>query len=699
MVENPQSQFAEDNPDGFVNPYNFVRVCEPTDLEKERSPLKATHERFHKGHFTGKMRCRLTTVAPLFVPNPESKTQLVNAHEEHYARWFFRYKGDISLPALSIKGMLRNVYETLTSSCFSQFGTAQDQITFREKAGQIKVQPGIVLKLPHQNGAKGLLLRCDTAYWAAKDYNEKTQYVYDNTNPNNKLKITNIVNFPDKYKNSSRVFFLPDTTYPYKKKGTPIKFDLYFARPGKDNQKGAKCGYLKTTGPCFNKKFERLFYSYAFDTLEDLPASTKKLPSKIDELMKIDSERTNTEKIIYEFDHNEARKFNAISGKPLEPGDMIYFEKSENTSEDGNETPRACHLTYVNVARSLFNKNPHELLNAYSRHLTPCTKIDKLCPACRLFGAADVDESRAGNTNDESSGEDAGKESTSLMGRLRIENIRKDPERGRTNTDVKTLKILGSPKETATNFYLINANHDNSKAVIKKSGRGYDGSPPPIIRGRKFYWHQCDAPPHQLISDKYTTTDMSNQNITAEVLEAGAVFEFDLYFENLEPAELALLYWTLHLQGGMLHKLGRGKPLGLGSVKIDIIHENSFFIDPEARYLDIDAAAIQSFESMPIKMVTDAPADRAAPFRISLEAGQNGKTETIAAADLYARDTIDDLIHIMTPQPHIFDNIKYPPPISGEQGYDWFMRNTHTALKTIGEIITAINSTPDREGA
>ena len=51
---------------------------------------------------------------------------------------------------------------------------------------------------------------------------------------------------------------------------------------------------------------------------------------------------------------------------------------------------------------------------------------------------------------------------------------------------------------------------------------------------------------------------------------AGTRFRFRVSFQSLDMDELALLTYSLRLQPGLAHKMGRGKPIGLGSVVVGI---------------------------------------------------------------------------------------------------------------------------------
>ena len=82
------------------------------------------------------------------------------------------------------------------------------------------------------------------------------------------------------------------------------------------------------------------------------------------------------------------------------------------------------------------------------------------------------------------------------------------------------------------------------------------------IAGRKFYFHQ----PGEI----QTESEDSSYNQHIKPIDKGSQFAFSVQFTNLEPVELQTLLYALNLEPGMRHKLGYGKPAGLGSVRFDI---------------------------------------------------------------------------------------------------------------------------------
>lgn len=72
----------------------------------------------------------------------------------------------------------------------------------------------------------------------------------------------------------------------------------------------------------------------------------------------------------------------------------------------------------------------------------------------------------------------------------------------------------------------------------------------------------------------------------------GAQFEFEIDFENLESKELGALLYCLELEEGMLHRLGYGKPLGLGSVKVSIQSVQVFNLEQRFASSDLTLSGI-----------------------------------------------------------------------------------------------------------
>ncbi len=170
-----------------------------------------------------------------------------------------------------------------------------------------------------------------------------------------------------------------------------------------------------------------------------------------------------------------------------------------------------------------------------------CNTANGLCPACSVFGTI--------------SGEDM-----VFQGKVQFTDAignQDDLEKGEWN-----LKELWPPKpERHPPFYA-------------KDGKNPSSGP----RGRKFYFHHNPS----LVKKGYFTTnnpDHGNRKIR-QLLKKDSKLNGKVIFKGLTLNELSCLIYALELdftnedgksQRTMAHKIGMGKPLGLGSISIDII--------------------------------------------------------------------------------------------------------------------------------
>jgi hypothetical protein len=87
------------------------------------------------------------------------------------------------------------------------------------------------------------------------------------------------------------------------------------------------------------------------------------------------------------------------------------------------------------------------------------------------------------------------------------------------------------------------------------------------VPGRQFYVHHKGW--ENVVKNSLNESKTEN-NRTVEPLGEGNEFKFEVFFENLEEWELGLLLYSLELEEGLAHKIGMGKALGFGSVKIKV---------------------------------------------------------------------------------------------------------------------------------
>jgi hypothetical protein len=158
-----------------------------------------------------------------------------------------------------------------------------------------------------------------------------------------------------------------------------------------------------------------------------------------------------------------------------------------------------------------------------------------------------------------------------------------------------TPKIMSGPKATSFQHYLTQQEPDT--VDIGTRTRGGDpktatlldhyASPPPhetVIRGHKRYWHQAETTQARI--EETATVDFAgderqrppklpdSQHTQIKPVKPGVTFQFRLHFENLRDFELGALLWALALPGEegktYCHKLGMGKALGMGSIRLTL---------------------------------------------------------------------------------------------------------------------------------
>lgn len=170
-----------------------------------------------------------------------------------------------------------------------------------------------------------------------------------------------------------------------------------------------------------------------------------------------------------------------------------------------------------------------------------CQDTNRLCIACRMFGLVNL------NSGDK------------IEGHVRFEDaicdnpVQHDP--------IYTI-ILSGPKPRHTAFYLDEQNQ---------------------LAGRKFYYHHTSIKTARHWLPEANTPANKRQNQYIKPIDSSSVFTFSTHFENLAQEELNLLLYALVLEPTMRHKIGQGKPAGLGSIEIKLTRLE--LIDYSQRYI------------------------------------------------------------------------------------------------------------------
>ena len=297
----------------------------------------------------------------------------------------------------------------------------------------------------------------------------------------------------------------------------------------------------------------------------------------------------------------------------LKPGDMVYahckFDKDKIVVKD---------LFPVMISRELYKASPKDLL---CQSLRPAKQICELSPADRLFGWVLQENQKQEKTSenaDANSSKNPEKQdqdrSIPKNYKSRIRVVCDDGSRPKIVQRFEgggslPLTILGKPKPAQGRFYVAKDKKGTPQHKISKTEAGYKlgkKGKNKSLRGRKQYWHhsgleaevskdkqdQCYWKPSvedrtfkkrkgryqeyrrpDILDEKdgryKPQTDLQNRSITGWI-KPGEVFKASLYVQNLQPQEVGVLLWLLTLPDKHYFRLGYGKPLGFGSVRIEL---------------------------------------------------------------------------------------------------------------------------------
>ena len=252
------------------------------------------------------------------------------------------------------------------------------------------------------------------------------------------------------------------------------------------------------------------------------------------------------------YQHPRAKE--TLDFTPLD-GCLMYFDLDRTGSE-------VTELSYSSIWRehkqTLFDYLQEDTLKPWGT-----TKRDGLTPAEALFGV--VEEKK----------QQGHKQTRNLAGRVRFSEANSVEQI--TLLPKTTLKKLNSPKLPCPSMY-FHHQHADQRVITKHELTPHQHQ----INGRKFYLHQKPVKPEQWRSTAKPGDRGVDMQVEVEPIPANSCFYFHIDVENISQAELGLLLTALQPSDSFMHKLGMGKPLGLGSVVIQPLA--LFQIDRQQRY-------------------------------------------------------------------------------------------------------------------
>ena len=709
----------------FLNPYNFVRFL-PLPEEKTKETSAGTlgaallaagfsarsssatpeaqllsrcapppHDRYVG--ITGRISCRLETVTPLFISDPEGVCEEENGHKSYR---FFQVNGQYAIPATSIRGVIRNVFEAVTNSCLHQTVFAGQRLSQRLPTGEARrLWPALAI--------------FEKGKWWLQILPGTSPFTVTGPAQSDPLPAAWVMRYPfNDMQNSPTLKYKPNQSKPYAKrtrvnlpegighgdhcwaliermehpprpdrKGNLMgQFDFWNVREvarAKDKLSPETAGMRHAEGwLCINnqnienKHDERFFFP--FTSTVRIEITDDKVLQDYRNLIQDYQERHQREvQMRRRAGCNPAKRaegetafsrFILEDHAELRDKDLVYAMLGGTDSN-----PFVRFIVPVTMPRVNYEKSIADLAykkgtteprrNAYS-HLNPCDQHDKLCPVCRVFGW--VYQAEKNETISPS-------KRVAYAGRVSFSHAILQGAAKKLKSSIP-LAILSSPKPTTTAFYLLNSEgKPDFNANYNSTGAR--------LRGRKFYRHHGTPKPQEYkraTDSKHSGKDNQNRTVR-DVLTTSNQFTFTVCFEKLAPVELGALLWALEMDQGGYHRLGFAKPLGFGSVKVTV--EKVEALDPARRYRSLTDDGWQQIANRGDMLVRR--------FKAAMESYYGEAFEDL--------ENVQDLRCLLNDPPNDLP-IHYPrpkrePDPEGMQ-YEWFVGNKRSGNQYALQLAT-----------
>ena len=531
----------------FHHPYNFLpaperRVSDPDLGDHE----PAGQDRYREDLWTGWIDVCLTTASPLLIP--DAGADRAEGHRAYGVR--LGTDGRPRLPATSVKGMLRAAFEAATNSRFGVFAEHGTALGFRREASSaLNLVPVRLV-----GGGEGTLVA------------EEMQFA----------RLPRYVEHPVPYADGGLPQHGDAVVFRVAAGGRGAPRVVAIARRGQ-TLPGADPLYegwaVVTNRNISTKRHERVFYRGSRKGCWPVPAAVRQRWR--------DLIAAYRDPALHSREDVEGR--DAGGGRRAAPDEYLGENPGETAwsrhlySEDALDLHDGslCYAEFadagrrelaalfpVSIARDQYDATPADLLHP---SLRPARTLAELSPAERVFGW--VNPAGPG----------------AWRGSVRVGDVvccRQDAVTD-LGADGLPLAILGQPKPQQARFYVAEDQCGTPLPDGVRASRGLYG-PPHGLRGRKVYPHHRGLPagywtPHDgQVAGRWReyvrpgrVTDRQNRSVTAWVAP-NTSFRFRLHVSNLSACEAGGLLWLLDLGPGHHHRLGGGKPLGFGSVRLDV---------------------------------------------------------------------------------------------------------------------------------
>lgn len=635
----------------FHNPYNFIPALPRPEHSELGDHPPASHDHYRENLWSGRIAVTLTTETPLLILDAARAREVegTEGHKSYPIR--LGPDGKPYLPPTSVKGMLRSAYEAVTNSRLSVFVKHSERLAYRMEARFGPVPARV------ENGDSGLVLRVMKESAKLQRYQTGSQLPLDKGESR----------AATRYEGSNQLPTHGDLVWVRINQGKIARIRKWQPECPGDGEWHK--GWVCITGPNIQgKRYERVFVEDESDLY--IPV-TPEIQALWDELIQ-NYRKVHKDDIKKRLQNNHPRDYLGHEpGKtgwsrhvyeageiPLQAGTLCYVEFSGN---------RITALLPVTISRRLYDVSPEQFLDS---SLKPATELAQLSPADRVFGWVN----QSGNG--------------AYRGNLRIGQViceSADSVQGLGFPGLP-LAILGQPKEQQARFYAARDQQGTPLEPGLAKARGYSKRSQGL-RGRKVYPHHnlpegyWDNPLEDSAQPvgggyfrEYRRPDgpdqRDNQNRSIQGwIKPGVSFRFAIQVNNLSAVELGALLWLLELPEGHYHRLGGGKPLGFGSVRLTVNWAQSDLRegkDWQAAYCTLAAV--------------EPPAPGAARqcmqrFEEALVQAYGSKNPTFIAAFKRCAKGFEDGNPIHYPRVRPEGQQGPVPPNPKGEGFEWFVAN------------------------
>lgn len=614
----------------FHNPYHFIPTPEP--MTASWLPKDDFGEEMHDSHaifrdtdekgaplYHGKISCTLTTETPTFVGGKHHERDNDNEAQQvdHYTE-----NGAVAIPATTLRGVLSSLSEAASNSSMRVLDNGMMSYRQPVREGSLSAIGMVIIRdnkkyiypLALPLLGKGEALDEDYRLMFPHSQQAPLKVYLENAYGTGAMK-----NFLDKQESWSldndKKFYLPVAAFGFNRDHTIVGEHLEQLKiskkgnlilgirlegnplpvPKEEAHPGDVPGILRIFGKQGrgdevpgNKKHE-LFIpvpdEFAKDSRKFIESLNEEdlfgIPDEIvEEFEELADDRTRPqikhpdgvrENQWLPYHLKGCSRNDGLTGKDekklrVQEGDLMYFRPFSDSRR------RVAEISFSSVWRGRVRKKVHDY---FPDELLPFNKNrKKISPAELLFGFIQQDKHI---------------KSLSFAGKVIVSSASQEQNTQPALMDEVTLKVLSSPKLPSPSLYFNNGGY-----ISKKDLNNATTVKP---RGRKYYLHALpdsdDPEAVQKISstgqnpgDSYPWISRNDEHMKQKVciqpVRRGESFTFEMEFENCTGWELGMLLYALRPTEEYRHKIGLGKPIGLGTVRMDV--ESLHFINRHNRY-------------------------------------------------------------------------------------------------------------------